>query len=80
MIERLLSPAEMMRGIDRVAADDAQVLTLGYGKAIESPGGLALESSVAIVDSHGDLVAVGEVSRIDMREMIRPRRVLRARH
>ena len=67
----LLSPAEALAHMGRVSLEDPDVDAIRHGRAIAAPTDDRLEGPVALVDTAGALLAVGE-----QREgRIRPRKV-----
>jgi tRNA pseudouridine55 synthase len=67
----LLSPAEALRHLPRVVAEDDQVVALRHGRAMAAEGDLPPGRPLALLSEEGELIAVGERTGAE----VRPRKV-----
>jgi tRNA pseudouridine55 synthase len=67
----MIAPADAVRHLPRVVADERGVADLRHGRAVQAPEGFAVEGPVAIVSGGGELLAVGEAAD----GSVRPRKV-----
>lgn len=67
----LLSPAEAVAHLPRVAVDEAGIAALGHGRPVPAAEDTPEGASLALVSAAGDLLAIGERSG----PVVRPRKV-----